>query len=569
MPLRAQACYNGSCKEGVPPEAAGERSLSPVSRKGRAPPGAKRFCALQEQNVSFFHSQENTPQEKGECERKMAETILRMTGIQKYFPGVHALDNAQLEVREGEVMALVGENGAGKSTLMKVLTGIYPSDGGTLEFFGKHVDIHGPRDAQALGICIVHQELNLMQHLTVAENIYIGREPMKGLFVDKAKQNAMTQELFDKLHLDLDPKAVVKTLSVAKQQMVEITKALSHENTRLLILDEPSAVLTDTEIDDLFVFIQQLKKTGVGIVYISHRMDELKRITDRITVMRDGQYVATLDTPTAEISEVIRLMVGRTIYEEPKTKSACPPDAPVVLEAEHLNSLDVKDVSFKLRKGEILGFAGLVGAGRTETMRLICGADPMDSGTIRVDGKDVKIRSPKDAVHHGIGYLSEDRKRYGLCLNLSVTDNTVLPSLEQLFKGPFVHDRKAHQLAQEHAEQIRTKTPSVRARVGSLSGGNQQKVVISKWLLRDCDVLIFDEPTRGIDVGAKSEIYKLMTQLAEEGKSIIMISSDMPELLRLSDRVIVMCEGHVTGELDISEATQETIMTYATKREVG
>ena len=569
MSLRAQACYNGSCKEGVPPEAAGERSLSPVSRKGRAPPGAKRFCALQEQNVSFFHSQENTPQEKGECERKMAETILRMTGIQKYFPGVHALDNAQLEVREGEVMALVGENGAGKSTLMKVLTGIYPSDGGTIEFFGKHVDIHSPRDAQALGICIVHQELNLMQHLTVAENIYIGREPMKGLFVDKAKQNAMTQELFDKLHLDLDPKAVVKTLSVAKQQMVEITKALSHENTRLLILDEPSAVLTDTEIDDLFVFIRQLKKTGVGIVYISHRMDELKRITDRITVMRDGQYVATLDTPTAEISEVIRLMVGRTIYEEPKTKSACPPDAPVVLEAEHLNSLDVKDVSFKLRKGEILGFAGLVGAGRTETMRLICGADPMDSGTIRVDGKDVKIRSPKDAVHHGIGYLSEDRKRYGLCLNLSVTDNTVLPSLEQLFKGPFVHDRKAHQLAQEHAEQIRTKTPSVRARVGSLSGGNQQKVVISKWLLRDCDVLIFDEPTRGIDVGAKSEIYKLMTQLAEEGKSIIMISSDMPELLRLSDRVIVMCEGHVTGELDISEATQETIMTYATKREVG
>ena len=569
MPLRAQACYNGSCKEGVPPEAAGERSLSPVSRKGRAPPGAKRFCTLQEQNVSIFHSQENTPQEKGECERKMAETILRMTGIQKYFPGVHALDNAQLEVREGEVMALVGENGAGKSTLMKVLTGIYPSDGGTIEFFGKHVDIHSPRDAQALGICIVHQELNLMQHLTVAENIYIGREPMKGLFVDKAKQNAMTQELFDKLHLDLDPKAVVKTLSVAKQQMVEITKALSHENTRLLILDEPSAVLTDTEIDDLFVFIRQLKKTGVGIVYISHRMDELKRITDRITVMRDGQYVATLDTPTAEISEVIRLMVGRTIYEEPKTKSACPPDAPVVLEAEHLNSLDVKDVSFKLRKGEILGFAGLVGAGRTETMRLICGADPMDSGTIRVDGKDVKIRSPKDAVHHGIGYLSEDRKRYGLCLNLSVTDNTVLPSLEQLFKGPFVHDRKAHQLAQEHAEQIRTKTPSVRARVGSLSGGNQQKVVISKWLLRDCDVLIFDEPTRGIDVGAKSEIYKLMTQLAEEGKSIIMISSDMPELLRLSDRVIVMCEGHVTGELDISEATQETIMTYATKREVG
>ena len=551
------------------PRRQGSAASRPVPGREGLRPARKQFCALQTAKRFVFHRQEDTPQEKGECERKMAETILKMTGIQKYFPGVHALDNAQLEVREGEVMALVGENGAGKSTLMKVLTGIYPSDGGTIEYFGKQVEIHGPRDAQSLGICIVHQELNLMQHLTVAENIYIGREPMKGLFVDKAKQNAMTQELFDKLHLELDPKAVVKTLSVAKQQMVEITKALSHENTKLLILDEPSAVLTDTEIDDLFVFIRQLKKTGVGIVYISHRMDELKRITDRITVMRDGQYVATLDTPTAEISEVIRLMVGRTIYEEPKTKSMCPPDAPVVLEAEHLNSLDVKDVSFKLRKGEILGFAGLVGAGRTETMRLICGADPMDSGTIRINGKDVKIHSPKDAVHYGIGYLSEDRKRYGLCLNLSVTDNTVLPSLEQLFKGPFVHDRKAHQLAQEHAEQIRTKTPSVRARVGSLSGGNQQKVVISKWLLRDCDVLIFDEPTRGIDVGAKSEIYKLMTQLAEEGKSIIMISSDMPELLRLSDRVIVMCEGHVTGELDISEATQETIMTYATKREVG
>ena len=499
----------------------------------------------------------------------MAETILRMTGIQKYFPGVHALDNAQLEVREGEVMALVGENGAGKSTLMKVLTGIYPSDGGTIEFFGKQVQIHGPRDAQALGICIVHQELNLMQHLTVAENIFIGREPMKGPFVDKAKQNAMTQALFEKLHLDLDPKAVVKTLSVAKQQMVEITKALSHENTKLLILDEPSAVLTDTEIDDLFVFIRQLKKTGVGIIYISHRMDELKRITDRITVMRDGQYVDTLETPTAEISEVIRLMVGRTIYEEPKTKSMCPPDAPVVLEAEHLHSLDVKDVSFQLHKGEILGFAGLVGAGRTETMRLVCGADPMDAGVIRVNGKEAKIRSPKDAVRYGIGYLSEDRKRYGLCLNLSVTDNTVLPSLEQLFRGPFVNDGKADRHAQDYVEKIRTKTPNTRARVGSLSGGNQQKVVISKWLLRDCDVLIFDEPTRGIDVGAKSEIYKLMTQLAEEGKAIIMISSDMPELLRLSDRVIVMCEGHVTGELDISEATQESTMTYATKREEG
>ncbi len=499
----------------------------------------------------------------------MGETILKMQGIQKYFPGVHALDNAQLEVRSGEVMALVGENGAGKSTLMKILTGIYPKDGGTIEYFGEQIEISGPRDAQDRGICIVHQELNLMQHLTVADNIYIGRESTSGIFLNQAEQNRKTQELMDSLHLSIDPRAVVRTLSVAKQQMVEIAKALSRNNTKLLILDEPSAVLTDTEIDDLFKFVEQLKATGVGIIYISHRMDELKRITDRITVMRDGQFVGVLETAETEISEVVRMMVGRTIYEEPKTQSAVPEGAPLILECENLNSLDVKNVSFSLKKGEILGFSGLVGAGRTETMRLLCGADPMTSGTIKINGKPVKIRSTQDGVKHGIGYLSEDRKRYGLCLGLSITDNTVMPSLGKLFKGPFVNDRKADELSNGYIEKIRTKTPTTKAKVGSLSGGNQQKVVISKWLLRDCDILIFDEPTRGIDVGAKSEIYKLMNQLAEEGKSIIMISSDMPELLRMSDRIVVMCEGRVTGELDISEATQEKIMTLATKREAG
>ena len=497
----------------------------------------------------------------------MGETILKMQGIQKYFPGVHALDDAQLEVRSGEVMALVGENGAGKSTLMKILTGIYPKDGGTIEYFGEQIEINGPKDAQSRGICIVHQELNLMQHLTVADNIYIGREPMKGPFVDQKEQNRRTQELLDSLHLSINPKAVVRTLSVAKQQMVEIAKALSYNNTKILILDEPSAVLTDTEIDDLFTFVRQLKATGVGIIYISHRMDELKRITDRITVMRDGQYVGVVETSQTDIPEIVRMMVGRTIYEEPKTQSAVPADAPVVLECEHLNSLEVKDVSFSLKKGEILGFSGLMGAGRTETMRLLCGADKMDSGTIKINGKEVKIRTPKDAVHHGIGYLSEDRKRFGLCVNLSVTDNTIMPSIDQLFKGPFVNEAKADKLSQDYVDKIRTKTPTTKTKVVSLSGGNQQKVVISKWLLRDCDILIFDEPTRGIDVGAKSEIYKLMNQLASEGKSIIMISSDMPELLRMSDRVVVMCEGRKTGELDISEATQEKIMTYATMRE--
>ena len=497
----------------------------------------------------------------------MGEIILKMQGIQKYFPGVHALDDAQLEIRSGEVMGLIGENGAGKSTLMKILTGIYPKDGGTIEYFGEQIEIHGPKDAQNRGICIVHQELNLMQHLTVADNIFIGRESTKGIFLDKADQNRRTQELLDSLHLTIDPKAEVRTLSVAKQQMVEIAKALSYNDTKILILDEPSAVLTDTEIDDLFTFVNQLKATGVGIIYISHRMDELKRITDRITVMRDGQYVGIRETAVTEITEIVRMMVGRTIYEEPKTCSVVPADAPVILECEHLNSWQVKDVSFKLKKGEILGFSGLMGAGRTETMRLLCGADPMDSGVIKINGKEVKIKTPKDAVELGIGYLSEDRKRYGLCLNLSITDNTIMSSINKLFKGPFVNEAQADKHSEEYIEKIRTKTPSTKTKVGSLSGGNQQKVVISKWLLRDCDILIFDEPTRGIDVGAKSEIYKLMNQLAQSGKSIIMISSDMPELLRMSDRVVVMCEGRVTGELDISEATQENNMTYATMRE--
>ena len=497
----------------------------------------------------------------------MGEIILKMQGIQKYFPGVHALDDAQLEIRSGEVMGLIGENGAGKSTLMKILTGIYPKDGGTIEYFGEQIEIHGPKDAQNRGICIVHQELNLMRHLTVADNIFIGRESTKGIFLDKADQNRRTQELLDSLHLTIDPKAEVRTLSVAKQQMVEIAKALSYNDTKILILDEPSAVLTDTEIDDLFTFVNQLKATGVGIIYISHRMDELKRITDRITVMRDGQYVGIRETAVTEITEIVRMMVGRTIYEEPKTCSVVPADAPVILECEHLNSWQVKDVSFKLKKGEILGFSGLMGAGRTETMRLLCGADPMDSGVIKINGKEVKIKTPKDAVELGIGYLSEDRKRYGLCLNLSITDNTIMSSINKLFKGPFVNEAQADKHSEEYIEKIRTKTPSTKTKVGSLSGGNQQKVVISKWLLRDCDILIFDEPTRGIDVGAKSEIYKLMNQLAQSGKSIIMISSDMPELLRMSDRVVVMCEGRVTGELDISEATQENIMTFATMRE--
>ncbi len=496
----------------------------------------------------------------------MSEKLLVMKDIQKSFPGVHALDNCRFELEAGEVHALVGENGAGKSTMMKVLTGVYTKDSGSIQIDGREVQIHNTRDAQALGISIIHQELNLMKDLTVAENIYIGRESMMGVFLNKAQQNERAAQLLKSLNIDISPLMIVGKLTVAKQQMVEIAKALSYNNTRILIMDEPSAALTETEIADLFRFIRELKKKGVGIVYISHRMGELKEISDRITVMRDGQYVNTVNTKEVTLEEIIQMMVGRVIYEQPKTHSMVPADAPVVLEVRNLVSKDVKNVSFQLKKGEILGFAGLMGAGRTETARLLYGADKRESGQIFVNGKEVKIKTPADAVKAGIGYLSEDRKRYGLCLQLSVADNTALPSLEELSGKLTVKDRLIKEISNIYKKRISIKTPTVDTQVRTLSGGNMQKVVIAKWLLRNCDILIFDEPTRGIDVGAKNEIYKLMNQLAQEGKSIIMISSELQELLRLSDRVVVMCEGEKTGEMSIEEATQEKIMSLAASR---
>lgn len=496
----------------------------------------------------------------------MGDIILTMKGIDKSFPGVHALDHVDLEVRKGEVLALMGENGAGKSTLMKVLTGIYKKDDGVITYEGKEIEFENPRAAQEAGVVIVHQELNMLNHLTVAQNIFIGREIMNGKIIDDEKMNEESIKLFKKLGIDIDPKEKMGNLTVGKQQMCEIAKAISHE-CKVIIFDEPSAALTEAEIEELFKIIRDLRDKGMGIVYISHRMDEIKVITDRVTVMRDGTYVGTLITKDCTKDDIINMMVGRVIYEDPKTQSAVAPDAPVVLKVEHLNAGKmVRDVSFELHKGEILGFSGLMGAGRTETARALFGADPKDSGDIYINGNKVDIKSPQDAVNNGIGYLSEDRKRYGIVVAKSVAENTTMATLKEYMKGIFINKKKEDEVAWKYVEQLKTKTPTVDTEVVNLSGGNQQKVVIAKWLTRNCDILIFDEPTRGIDVGAKSEIYTLMNELVAQGKSIIMISSEMTEVLRMSDRIVVMCEGRKTGEIDISEATQEIIMQLATQR---
>ena len=496
----------------------------------------------------------------------MGEVILTMKGIDKSFPGVHALDHVNLEIRKGEVHALMGENGAGKSTLMKVLTGIYTKDSGTITYEGKEVEFASPRAAQEAGIVIVHQELNMMNHLTVAQNIFIGREMMNGKLINDSKMNEEAAKLFRQLNIDIDPKEKMGNLTVGKQQMCEIAKAISHE-AKVIIFDEPSAALTEAEIEELFKIIRDLRDKQLGIVYISHRMDEIKVITDRVTVMRDGGYVGTLITKECTKDDIINMMVGRVIYEDPKTESNVAPDAPVVLKVDHLKAGKmVQDVSFELHKGEILGFSGLMGAGRTETARALFGADPKESGDIYVNGKKVDIKSPMDAVKCGIGYLSEDRKRFGIVVGKSVAENSTMANLDEFMSGIFINKKKEAEVAQKYVESLKTKTPNVDQLVVNLSGGNQQKVVIAKWLVRNCDILIFDEPTRGIDVGAKSEIYHLMNELVAEGKSIIMISSEMTEILRMSDRIVVMCEGKKTGEIDIAEATQENIMHAATLR---
>lgn len=494
--------------------------------------------------------------------------LVAIKDLSKSFPGVKALDKVQFDLMPGEVHALMGENGAGKSTLMKILAGVYRKDSGELCLDGQPTEIESPAHAQALAIGIIHQELHLMAHLTAAQNIFLGREPRKcgGLFLDEDAINRDAQALFNRLNLSLPPTTPIGELTVARQQMVEIAKALSHKS-RALIMDEPTAALNNAEIDELFRIIHQLKSEGVGIVYISHKMDEIQRIADRITVMRDGTYVATVPASTP-MTEVIAMMVGRTLEHAYKSI----PDTStneVLLDVRGLNrGRAIRDVSFSVRRGEILGFAGLMGAGRTEVARAVFGADPIDAGEVRVRGQVIRLSSPQDAVQAGIGYLSEDRKHFGLATGMDVESNITLPSLKRwLTWGVFLNSSAIHVVSQTMVDKLRIKTPSLLQTARLLSGGNQQKVVIAKWLVQDCEVLIFDEPTRGIDVGAKSEIYKLLNDLAAQGRAIIVISSELPEVLQLSHRVLVMCEGRITGEVSGEAATQESLMALATQRD--
>jgi len=494
----------------------------------------------------------------------MGETILKVDKISKGFPGVQALDSVSFELRKGEVHALVGENGAGKSTLMKILSGVYRPDGGTLEFKGKEVHFQNSREASEVGIGIIYQELNLVPHLTVAQNIYIGREPRTVLgYIDDKKMNVDAAEILHGLNVDIDPAIKLNRLSISKQQMVEIAKALS-KDSEVLIMDEPTSALTETEIDELFKVIHRLRGRGVGIIYISHRLDELKHIVDRITVFRDGHYISTSDYVDITMEEIINKMVGRKIENLFPVRLNIPTEKKL-LEVRHIvHNTVLKDISFDLYEGEILGIAGLMGAGRSELARAIFGADPMDSGEIFRDGKRLNIHSPADAIHNGIAYLSENRKLEGLAVKMRLDQNVTMANLSEVSKRlGIISSAQELKVTQHFVDELNIRTPSLMQVINNLSGGNQQKVVVAKWLFRDSRILIFDEPTRGIDVGAKYAIYELIESLARKGVGVIMISSELPEIIGMTDRVLVLHEGSLTATLRTKDTSQEEILNYA------
>lgn len=496
----------------------------------------------------------------------MKEVIVSMKNIVKTFPGVKALDNVHFELCSGEVMALLGENGAGKSTLMKILSGVYTKDGGTMTIFGKEYDNLTPKQAQEVGVAIIHQELNMCRHLSVAENMFLGRERVGGVMLKNAEMEAEAAAILNDLKIDINPRQIVGDLPVSRQQMVEIAKALSI-HAKVLIMDEPTSALTAKEIDELFRIIRKLKEDGCGIVYISHRLDELKAIVDRVTIMRDGQYITDGDFESMTMDQIIANMVGREIKEQfPRVECE---KGKKIFEVRNLNAgRQVRDISFSLYEGEIVGFAGLMGAGRTETTRAIFGVDPKTGGQIFLDGKEVRISCPMDAIKAGIVLAPEDRKKDGLCTKLSIRHNLALPNLDLICDGlGVIRNSREDKLCEDAVKNLMIKTPNVEINAANLSGGNQQKVVVGKWLARNSRVVIFDEPTRGIDVGAKVEIYNLMNKLKQEGIAVMFVSSELPEVLGIADRVIVMCDGRITGEVMAREATQNEVLKYATEFE--
>jgi len=488
--------------------------------------------------------------------------LLEMRGIVKSFPGVRALKGVDLELRAGEVLALMGENGAGKSTLMKVLGGAHPQDEGTVRIDGQDVSIQNPIDSQRHGIAIIYQEFNLIPALSAYENIFLGREKHDKGFVRKGAEYRHAEQLFERIGVPIDPATPCRELTVAQQQVVEIAKALS-VNARIIVMDEPTAALTRHEVEKLYAIIEDLKSQNIGIIYISHRLEEIFKTTDRVMVMRDGEYVGTRNTRELRREDLIEMMVGRKLANEfPKRVSKLGEEK---LVARKLNRPGwVRDVSFSVRAGEILGLAGLVGAGRSESVRIVSGADPGTYETIELNGRPLTIRNARDAIEQGICLVSEHRKKEGLVLGLSIRENYGLPNLEFFSKHGFVNRKREDEGFAKFVKSMSIKIPHHEERAMNLSGGNQQKVVLAKWLERNFEVIIFDEPTRGIDVGAKFEIYQIMNDLAQQGKAIIMISSELPEVLGMSDRILVMHEGRITGEIqDVAHATQEQIMELA------
>lgn len=487
--------------------------------------------------------------------------LLSMRGIQKHFPGVHALKGIDLDLYEGEVLALMGENGAGKSTLIKILGGAHQPTEGTVQLHGSEIEINTPQDSSRLGIGIIYQEFNLVPHLTVRENIFLGKAKSRSGFIKKNEEERIARDLFAKIGIEIDPSSYCRDLSTAEQQIVEIVKALSSD-VKVLVMDEPSASLTPLEVKGLFKIIRDLQKQGIGIIYISHRLDEIFEIADRVMVMRDGEYIGTKPIQEVNRQEMIEMMVGRKVENEfPKHYHNT---GRVKLEVSGLNSKDVKNVSFKVHAGEVLGITGLVGAGRTETVRLIFGADKLIHGSIKIDGEELKIKSPADAIKNGICLLTEDRKGQGLVLMHSVRENFGLPNLSSFSTAGILHSGNEKKAFSGFIDSMKIKIPHQEQLAKNLSGGNQQKVVLAKWLQRNCDIIIIDEPTRGIDVGAKYEIYMLINELARQGKAIIMISSELPEVLGMSDRILVMRNGGISAEIkDVKNATQEQLLEHA------